>query len=99
MAADGVLCDPLANLDVTIQNYDVPRFASIYADKVGGRWWTKAYFNGREKGERSVEISEDMAEHFNQDEISLDEWLARFFPKQLNSCIQAIASTRRQLLD
>ena len=77
-AADGLLIDPLDNLLIDAQNYDVRRIAAVYADNLGMRWWTKAWFNGRENGERSQEISRDMAVK------SLSRWLlaARLWSKR-----------------
>lgn len=74
------------------------RVASVYPDNAGERWWTKAWFNGREKGEPAIEISRKMAIAFINDSISKDDWLTRFFPKQMNSYYKAIEQTRRQLL-
>jgi len=47
--------DPLQNLEIDIHSYDISREASIYFDTTGTRCWTKAWFNGREKGEKSIE--------------------------------------------
>ena len=46
---DGII-DPLADLDVDIQSFDIPRIVSVYPDRAGVRWWTKAWFNGKEEG-------------------------------------------------
>lgn len=81
-----------------VQSYDVSRTASIYADNTGHRWWTKAWFNGREKGEKAIEIPRAMAIKFQNDEISKDAWLSRFYPKQMSVVTNAIAQTRQQLL-
>ena len=35
---------------------------------------------------------------FINDEILLDDWLARFYPKQMNVCHKAIEQARKQLL-
>lgn len=43
------LIDPLAELDIDVQSFDIPRMVSVYPDKSGIRWWTKAWFNGSEK--------------------------------------------------
>ena len=40
----------------TLQSFDIPRIVSVYPDRAGVRWWTKAWFNGKEEGEPSVEI-------------------------------------------
>ena len=47
--------DPLADLDITVQSFDIPRTVSVYPDQAGVRWWTKAWFNNRKDGEASVE--------------------------------------------
>jgi len=95
---DGRVIDPLKNLEVVIQSFDVKREASVYPDNAGIRWWTKAWFNGKEKGEDVIEISREMAIRFIQGEISKDEWLERFYPKQMSVYHKAIEETRRQLL-
>ena len=43
--------DPLQDLRIYVRSFDVPRVASVYPDNAGIRWWTKAWFNNREKGE------------------------------------------------
>ena len=98
-AADGYLVDPLEHLQILdAQSYDVSRTAAVYADNTGHRWWTKAWFNGREKGEKAVEIPRAMAVKFVNDEIGKDAWLIRFYPKQMSVLSNAIAQTRQQLL-
>lgn len=97
-AADGLLADPLSNLQIGVESYDVGRIASVYPDSEGVRWWTKAWFGGREKGEPSVEISKKLAAAFINDQISKDSWLSRFFPKQMTAYYKAIEQTRSQLL-
>ena len=44
------LIDPLAELDIDIQSFDIPRIVSVHPDRAGVRWWTKAWFNNRRKG-------------------------------------------------
>ena len=34
-----------------IQSFDIPRLVTVYPDRAGVRWWTKAWFNNREEGE------------------------------------------------
>ena len=97
-AIDGLVVDPLSNLHIGVQNYDVNRIASIYFDSEGNRCWTKAWFCGREKGESAVEISRKLAVAFIKNEISKDSWLTRFYPKQMSSVTKAIEQTRQQLL-
>lgn len=96
--ANGLMEDPLENLEIDIHSYDISREASIYFDTTGTRCWTKAWFNGREKGEKSIEITRQLAVKFINDEILLDDWLARFYPKQMNVCHKAIEQARKQLL-
>lgn len=85
-------------MEATFNSYDIERVVSIYADNSGERWWTKAWFNGREKGELSVEINRKLAIAFIKDEIKKDEWLSRFFPKQMTAIIKSLETTRNQLL-
>ena len=51
------MVDPLTDLEIDVQSFDIPRLVTVYPDKAGMRWWTKAWFNNREEGEASVEIS------------------------------------------
>ncbi len=92
------MIDPLDTLQVDVQSYDVKRIASVYSDNVGEKWWTKAWFNGREKGEPAKEISRSLAISFIRDMITKDDWLSRFYPQQMESYYKAIDQTRRQLL-
>ena len=96
-SADGLI-DPLADLQIDVQTFDVNRRASVYFDNEGNRCWTKAWFNGRDKGEPSIEINRNLAAQFTNGNITLDEWLTRFYPKQMNAYRKAIESTRQQLL-
>ena len=57
----GGIIDPLAELDIDIQSFDIPRLVTVYPDRAGVRWWTKAWFNNREEGETSVEIEREQA--------------------------------------
>ena len=66
---------------------------SVYPDKSGIRWWTKAWFNGSEKGERELAIK------FINENIEKDEWLEEYFPKQMEVYHNAIEQTREQLLN
>lgn len=97
-AADGLVVDPLADLQISVESYDVSRTASIYFDSEGNRCWTKAWFCGREKGEPAVEINRSLAIAFIKDQITKDQWLSRFFPTQMAAYNKAIEQTRRQLL-
>lgn len=97
-AADGYVIDPLAGLQVDVKSFDVGRIASVYFDSEGNRCWTKAWFNGREKGEPAIEITRKLAIAFISDQISKDSWLTRFWPKQMSVYHKAIEQTRQQLL-
>ena len=90
--------DPLKDFRIDVRSFDVPRVDSVYPDNAGIRWWTKAWFNNREKGEEVIEISREMAIKFIQGEISKDAWLERYYPKQMSIYHNAIEMTRKQLL-
>lgn len=92
------LIDPLAELDIDIQSFDIPRIVSVYPDRAGVRWWTKAWFNNREEGETSVEIEREQAIRFIHDNIEKDAWLEEFFPRQMEVYHNAIEQTKEQLL-
>lgn len=81
-----------------VESYDIQRIASIYSDTEGNRWWTKAWFNGREKGEPAVEISRQMVIAAVKGTITKDDWLRRFYPRQMSICQQSEEETRRQLM-
>ena len=88
----------MAELDIDIQSFDIPRLVTVYPDRAGVRWWTKAWFNNREEGETSVEIEREQAIRFMQDNIEKDAWLEAFYPKQMEVYHQAIEQTKEQLL-
>ena len=90
--------DPLSDLEIEVQSYDIQRVASVYFDRSGTRCWTKTWFNGKEKGERAIEITIQLANKFVNDEINIDDWLSRFYPKQMTVYHKAIAQARNQLL-
>ena len=92
------MIDPLADLDIEVQSFDIPRTVSVYPDQAGIRWWTKAWFNNRKEGEASVEITRELALLFIRDNIKKDEWLEEHFPKQMEIYHNAIQQTREQLL-
>lgn len=92
------IIDPLAELDIDIQSFDIPRIVTVYPDRAGLRWWTKAWFNNREEGEASVEIERTQAVDFIHDRIGKDAWLEAFFPKQMEVYRNAIEQTKEQLL-
>lgn len=97
VASSGII-DPLAELDIDIQSFDIPRAVTVYPDRAGIRWWTKAWFNNREEGEASVEIERTQAVDFIHDRIRKDAWLEAFFPKQMEVYRNAIEQTKEQLL-
>ena len=72
--------------------------ASVYPDRSGIRWWTKAWFNNSEKGEAAIEIDRQLAIKFINDNIEKDEWLEEYFPKQMEVYHNAIEQTREQIL-
>ena len=86
--------DPLANLD-----FDMQSFVSVYPDRDGIVWWTKAWFNGKKKGERAIEISRQSAIDFINRNIIKDEWLEQFFPKQMQNLHAALEQTREQVIE
>lgn len=94
----GGIIDPLAELDIDIQSFDIPRLVTVYPDRAGVRWWTKAWFNNREEGETSVEIEREQAIRFMQGNIEKDAWLEEFFPRQMEVYHNAIEQTKEQLL-
>lgn len=71
---------------------------SVYPDSVGLRWWTKAWFNGRQKGEPSVAIKQETAVSFMDDRISKDEMLEKYFPKQMEIYHNVMEQTREQII-
>jgi hypothetical protein len=85
-------------LDIDIQTFDIPRLVSVYPDRAGVRWWTKAWFNNRDEGECSVEIERQQAIQFIQNRIDKDLWLEEYFPKQMEVYHHAIEQTKEQLL-
>lgn len=85
-------------MDVDIQSFDIPRMVSVYPDRAGVRWWTKAWFNGKEEGEPSVEIEERMAVQFIHRQVDKDAWLEKHYPKQMEVYHNAIEQTKEQIL-
>ena len=81
------------------QSFDIQRTVSVYPDKDGIVWWTKAWFNGRKKGERAIEINRQQAIKFIMDIIEKDEWLEAYFPKQMEVLHAALAQTREQVIN
>ena len=91
--------DPLAGLEIDVQRFDIPRLVSVYPDKSGIRWWTKAWFNNSEAGEAAIEIERELAIKFINDNIEKDAWLEEYFPKQMEVYHNAIEQTREQILN
>ncbi len=89
----------MAELDIDVQSFDIPRLVTVYPDRAGIRWWTKAWFNNREVGEASVEINRQLAILFMADQIDKDEWLEEYFPKQMEVYHSAIEQTKEQLME
>lgn len=81
------------------ESFGVKRIASIYPDNAGTRWWTKSWFNGREVGEPAIEISQRLAAAFIRGDYTRDEWLSRFYPKQMSICRNAINQVFQQKLN
>lgn len=96
MVKDGLLVDPLQDLQADIRSYDIQREASIYFNTSGERVWTKSWFNGSEKGEPAIEITRDMAIKFKNNEITRDTWLGRYYPKQMQNVKRAVTEARMQ---
>lgn len=97
LVKDGLVVDPLSDMQLDIRSYDIKRVASIYFDTSGSRVWTKAWFNGSDKGEHAIEINREMAIKFNKNEISRDVWLSRFFPKQMQNVRKAVSEAKMQV--
>ena len=91
--------DPLKELQTDIQSFDISHRAFLYYKQSGDRVWTKGYFNNRPKGEKSVEVTRDMAIKLTQGEITQDAWLSRYFPKQMAAYRQAIEGAKKQFID
>ena len=98
IAGSGII-DPLSELEIDIQSFDIPRLVTVYPDRGGIRWWTNAWVNNKEEGEASVEISRQVAIRFIQDEIEKDAMLEEYFPKQMEVYHHAIEQTREQLMN
>ena len=88
----------MAELDIDIQSFDIPRLVTVYPDRAGVRWWPKAWFSNREEGETSVEIEREQAIRCMQDNIEKDAWLEECFPRQMEVYHNAIEQTKEQLL-
>lgn len=93
------IIDLFENFDIDVQSFDIQRTVSVYPDKDGIVWWTKAWFNGKNKGERAIEITRELAIKFIRDNIKKDEWLEEYFPKQMEVLHAALAQTREQVIN
>ena len=51
-----------------------------------------------EEKKARIEITRQLAMKFFNDEMSMDEWLSRFYPKQMTVYHKAISLARSQLL-
>lgn len=76
-----------------------PDWVTVYPDRSGIRWWTKAWFNNREEGESSVEITRQLAILFLQNQIEKDQWLEEIFSQTNGSLSSCHEQTREQLLN
>ncbi|MDL2213897.1 hypothetical protein [Bacteroides sp. 51] len=88
----------MAELEIDVQSFDIPRLVTVYPDRAGIRWWTKAWFNNREDGEASIEITRQVAIRFIQNLIDKDTLLEEYFPKQMEVYHNAIEQTKVQLM-
>ena len=85
-------------MEIDVQSFDIPRLVTVYPDRAGIRWWTKAWFNNREDGEASIEITRQVAIRFIQNLIDKDTLLEEYFPKQMEVYHNAIEQTKVQLM-
>lgn len=85
-------------LEIDIQSFDIQRLVTVYPDRSGIRWWTKAWFNGSEDGEAAVEIEPQTAIHFLLDRLDKEKMLEEYYPKQMEIYHNAIGQTREKLL-
>ena len=92
------MVDPLTDLEIDVQSFDIPRLVTVYPDKAEIFLLSKAWFNNREEGEASVEISRQVAVKFIHDLIDKDTMLEEYFPKQMEVYHNAIEQTKEQLL-
>lgn len=89
----------MESLNFDIQSFDIARLVSVYPDRSGLQWFTKAWFNNNEIGEPSVEIELQNAVDFIHDKIDKDAWLEEYYPDQMQIYHNAIKQTREQLLN
>lgn len=88
----------MAELEIDVQSFDIPRLITVYPDQAGIRWWTKAWFNNQEEGESSIEVTRQTAVCFLQNQIDKETMLEEYFPQQMETYRNAIEQTRVQLL-
>lgn len=88
----------MADWEIDIQTFDIPRTVSVYPDRFGIRWFTKAWFNNSALGEAAIEIERQLAVDFIRNLIEKDEWLEEHFPVQMEAYHNAINQTRNDLL-
>lgn len=88
----------MEGLEIDVHSFDIPRLVTVYPDRAGLRWWTKAWFNNKEEGEASVEIDRRTAVGFIREEIGKEVMLEKYYPKQMEACRHAIEQTREQLM-
>lgn len=92
------MIDPLAEFDIDVRFFDIPRLISVYSDNAGINWWTKAWFNNREVGESSVTISYEIAKDFIEDKITKQQMLEQYYPEQMKSYYSAMEKAREQII-
>lgn len=85
-------------MTIDVQSFDIQRLVTVYPDRAGIRWWTKAWINGSEVGEPAIEIEEQIAIRFIHEQIGKDEMLNEYYPKQMEIYHSAIEQTKEQLL-
>lgn len=95
---EGII-DPLEDLDIDIQSFDIPRKVAVYPDRDGIQWWIKAWFNNRKVGEAAILITRMIAIEFINELKDKDDWLEEYFPKQMQIYHQAIEQTKEQLIN
>ena len=81
-----------------MRSFDIQRLVTVYSDRSGIRWWTKAWFNGSEDGEAAVEIERECAIQFLLDQIDKERMLEEYYPKQMEVYYNAIEQTKENLL-
>lgn len=100
VAAEPKEIDPLADLDIDIQTFDIARKIAVYPDRDGIQWWIKAWFNNRRIGEGAIPIDRMIAIEFIHDyEKGKDDWLEEYYPQQMQVYHQAIEQTKAQLIN